>query len=286
MRIAVIGATGMLGAPVTRELIGAGNRVCIIARDVAKAASCFPYVEVLPGDLRDVERLARALAGIDTVYLNLSVRQTEKQTDFHTETDGLKNLLAAAKRAGVGRVAYLSSLVMRYQEMNGFDWWVFRVKHEAVRLIKAAGIPYSIFYPSCFMESMNGVQRVGPFVLVLGNSPVQPWFIAAHDYGKQVACALSLAGNNEQEYVIQGPEAVTQQTAANRFAMAHTAEKLTVLTLPPVLLKLGSLFSAQAQYGWHIGEALNKFPESFDAEQAWADLGKPQTTIEQFAAHA
>lgn len=289
MHIAIIGATGMLGTPVTHELIWAGNNVCIIARDVAKAKASFPHVEVLPGSLRDVDSLTRALMGIDAVYLNLSIRQTEKRTDFHTETDGLKNLLTAAKRAGVRRVAYLSSLVMRYQGMNGFSWWAFEVKHEAVRLIKASGIPYSIFYPSCFMESINGVQRLGRFVLVLGNSPVTLWFIAAHDYGKQVARALrnadGISQDKHQEYVIQGPEPITQRTAADRLARAYTAEKLTVLTMPPALLKLGKAFSAQAHYGWHIGEALNHYPEKFEAEQTWADLGKPQMHIEDFAAN-
>ena len=281
--IAIIGATGMIGLPVARELIAAGNAVRIIARDAANAKLFFPDAEVAPGDLRDVNSLMQALAGVETVYLSLSVRQIEKQTDFHTETDGLRNLLTAAKQTGVRRVAYLSSLVMRYQGTNDFDWWVFRVKHEAVRLIKASGMAYSIFYPSCFMESLNGVQRVGRFVLVVGNSPVQLRFVAAHDYGKQVARALRIADDTNQEYVIQGPEAVTQCAAADRFVMAHTASKLTVVTLPPALLKLGSPFSAQANYGWHIGEALNRYPEQFEAEQTWADLGTPQTTVEQFA---
>lgn len=282
--LAIIGATGMLGQPVTNQLIWAGNDVRIIARNVAKTKEKFPHINVVPGDLRAPGSLIAALEGVDTVYLNLSIKQTEKRSDFHTETDGLHHLLTAAKQARVRRIAYLSSLVMRYQSMNGFRWWVFDVKHEAVRLLKASGIPYSIFYPSCFMESLNSTQRVGRFVLLLGRSPVRPWYVAAHDYGKQVARALKQAGTSEnQEYVIQGPEAITQHDAAERFVRAYSAEKLSVVTTPPILLKLGSPFSAQADYGWHIGEALNQYPEQFEAARTWADLGKPETTIEQFA---
>ena len=285
MRIAVIGATGMLGRPVTHELIDAGFSVRIIARDVAKTRLLFPNVDVVPGDLRDASGLINALSGIDTVYLNLSIEQNEKQADFHAEAEGLTNLLAAAKQTGVGRIAYLSSIVMRYQGMNGFRWWVFAVKQEAVRRVRESGIPYTIFYPSCFMDSLMSTQRSGPFVLLVGRSTVRPWYISARDYGRQVARAFQMARPDQnQEYVIQGPEAITQHEAAERFVAAYKKEKLRVFTTPPLLMQLGRPFSARANYGWHITEALNNYPELFEATQTWADLGTPQTTIEAFAA--
>lgn len=284
MQIAVIGATGMLGKPVTQALRDAGFPIRIIARDVPKTQSIFGNEAIVAGDLRDKAGLVKALDGIDAVYLNLSIRQTEKSAHFHTEAGGLSNLLEAARQVGIRRVGYLSSMVMRYQGMNGFDWWVFRVKHEAVQLIKASGIPYSIFYPSCFMETIPQTQRIGRFVLLLGRSEVRPWYISAHDYGKQVARAFEIAPDGQnQEYVIQGPEALTQHEAAERFVAAYPAEKLRIVTTPPLLLKLGRSFSAQADYGSHIGQALNQYPEVFEASRTWADLGKPGTTIEQFA---
>lgn len=286
MQVAVIGATGMLGEPVARELIKADSSfsVRIVARHVEKTVARFPATEVVAGDLRSVESLVNALRGIDVVYLNLSIRQTEKQAEFHTEGQGLQNLIEAARQAGVGRIAYLSSIIMRYQGMNDFQWWVFDVKQEAVRLIKASGIPYSIFYPSCFIDSINRTQRAGRFVLLVGRSSVRPWYISASDYGKQLVRALQIAkAGQNQDYVIQGPEAVTQHEAAKRFVAAYRKEELSLLTTPPFFLKMGSLFSAQASYGWHITEALNRYPEVFEAGQTWTDLGKPQTTIEDFA---
>jgi uncharacterized protein YbjT (DUF2867 family) len=288
MRIAIIGATGMLGKPVADELLKAGFEVRVIARNVSAAQSLFPTADVVFGDLRQRESLAPALAGCETVYLSLSVKQTEKEGDFHTETDGMQHLLAAAKQAGVRRVAYLSSIVMRYQGMNGFDWWAFRVKHEAVRLIQASGLDYSLFYPSNFMETMLGTQRVGPLVLVVGSgvanhSVVKPWFIAAHDYGRQVARALQLARPGmAQEYVIQGPEPVSQLEAAQRLARTYGPARLRAVMMPPAILRFGRLFSPQADYGYHIGEALNRYPETFEAQRTWDELGKPTLTIEAF----
>lgn len=285
MTIAIIGATGMLGQPITRELLAAGYTVRIIAREVEAAKRLFPTAEVVFGDLSQPDSLPVALAGCEATYLSLSVKQTEKPTDFHTETDGMRHLLAAAKQVGVKRIMYLSSIVMRYQGMNGFDWWVFQIKHEAVALIKASGLDYSIFYPSNFMETMLTTQRIGPLVLVLGSSDVKPWFISAQDYGKQVARALQLAQVGQpQEYVIQGPEPVNQLVAAQRLTATYTESKLHVLEMPLAMLRFGRLFSQQADYGVHIAEALNGYPEQFESERTWADLGKPTQTINSFAA--
>lgn len=277
----------MLGGPVARELSNAGFAVRVIARDVVDAKKCFPDLEVVAGDLRDVSSLRKALTGQDAVYLNLSVKQTESRRDFHAETDGLVNLLDAAQHSGLQRIAYLSSLVMRYQGMNGFSWWVFGVKHKAVQLLRESDIPHSLFYPSCFMDSMLHTQRLGNRILLVGKSPVTPYYIAASDYGRQVARAFqrAMAGEN-QEYIIQGPEPLTQDEAARQLITCYTGAQLRTLTAPPLLLKAGSFFSAQADYGWHITEALNTYPERFEAEQTWAELGKPATTVRQFAEQA
>ena len=284
MTIAIIGATGMLGQPAAQELMAAGFTVRIVARNVDEAKRLFPAAEVVFGDLQKPESLPAALAGCEATYLSLSVKQAEKPTDFHTETDGLRHLLAAAKGAGVQRVLDLSSLVMRYQGTNGFNWWVFRIKQEAVALIKASGLDYSIFYPSTFMESMLTIQRMGPLVLVLGQSEVKLWFVSARDYGRQLVRALQIAQPGQpQEYVIQGPEAETQLAAAQRLAAVYTPTRLRVVEMPLSMLRVGRLLSQQADYGVHIAEALNGYPEQFEAERTWADLGKPTITIEAFS---
>ncbi len=284
-QIAVIGATGMLGRPVTNELLKAfPGQVRIIARNPTEVKHLFPDTNVVPGNMADLNSLVTALAGVKTVYLSLSVKQTEKPGDFHTETDGMKLLLQAASTAGVERIGYLSSLVMHYQGMNNFGWWVFACKHEAVQLLKASAIPYSIFYPSCFMDSLPNTQRMGNRIILVGQSAMRPWYVAASDYGRQVARAFQIAQPGQlQEYVIQGPAAITQYEAAERFVATYKKEQLTISTVPHWLLHLGSTVSQQAHYGANITEAINNYPEQFAAQQTWADLGKPLTTVEDFA---
>ena len=35
-------------------------------------------------------------------------------------------------------------------------------------------------------------------------------------------------------------------------------------------------------YAYHICEALNKYPEKFESENTWNDLGKPSITLAEY----
>ncbi|MEJ7665055.1 MAG: NAD(P)H-binding protein [Hymenobacter sp.] len=128
-RIAVIGATGLLGAPVTTELIRAGFAVTILAKDEAKARAKFgdgpTYVA---GDLRDPAALTRLLTNQDGLYMSLSVKPDSGETDYQPEREGIQAVLAVARQVGLPRLGYLAGLVQRYQGTNGFDWWVYTLK--------------------------------------------------------------------------------------------------------------------------------------------------------------
>jgi uncharacterized protein YbjT (DUF2867 family) len=284
-KIAVIGATGMLGKPVTYELAKAGFTVSVLARDIAKARKLFdPTVaSIIEGDLEDSGSIVRFLHGCDGVYLNLSVKQSEKEHDFHTEAEGLEHIIDAAKKCGIKRIAYISSLVVNYQGTNGFDWWAFRLKKKAIQLIKSSGIPYTIFYPSTFMDSFHHVYRKGNRILLAGTSEHKMWFVAADDYAKQVAKSFLILSNENKEYVVQGTEPFTADEAAQEYIAHYPHEKLTISKAPLGFLKFLGKFIQTINYGSNIIEALNKYPEKFEATQTWNELGKPEITLRDFA---
>jgi uncharacterized protein YbjT (DUF2867 family) len=283
-KIGFIGAGGMLGTPVAKQLIKAGFEVQALARDPEKLKAVVPGIDVTKGDLKNQKDLDTFMQGKDIVYLNLSIKQNEKPDDWHTEKEGLELILESCKKHGVKRIAYLSSIVMFYQGIDGFNWWVFELKHRAVERIKKSGIAYTIFYPSVFMESLMNQYKMGNKMMLAGTSNSKMYWIAAEDYGRQVAAALNNEKSAKREYFIQGPEAFTVDEAVDKFISCYRKEKLSISRAPLGIIKFFGLFNQKMNYGANIITALNNYPEIFKAEESWNELGKPQMNIEQFAA--
>ena len=280
-RILVIGSTGLLGKPTTQQLILPGHEVNLLARNPGKTRELFPNNKIIEGDVFNEDSLREAFVGQDIIYINLSIVPGTKMKDLQPEREGIRNILFAAKKAGIKRIAYLSSLIKDYQGMNGFDWWAFKIKNDAVNAVKNSGIAYSIFYPSTFMETFINLVRGNNLYLVSG-SKVPMWMISAEDYGRQVNKALTIADNN-QEFVIQGLEPFTWDEAAKHIVQ-HAKGKLAIIKAPMGIVKFLGMFSPKINYAANILTALNHYPEKFESEETWKQLGKPTITLKDFAA--
>ncbi|HEX9881065.1 MAG TPA: NmrA family NAD(P)-binding protein [Hyphomicrobium sp.] len=278
--VAVIGATGMLGIPVTRALVEAGFTVTALVRNPVAAKRVLPpEVALVEADVRDEDSLRRGLAGQDALYLNLAVQPGERRNDFHTEVQGLEHILNATHAAGIKRIGYLSALVI--DSADG-EWWVLDVWRAAVQRLKSCGIPATIFYASNFMETLPQRHRLGSALVLAGTSHHANYWIAADDFGRQVARAFAMPETAGRDYVIQGPELVTYEEAAERYVRAK-GDGLRVVKLPLALLRFLGLFSTGIRFNARILRTVLRYPEEFKAEETWRDLGKPATTIEAFA---
>lgn len=282
--IALFGATGMLALPVVKSFLKSGFKVRALVRDVAKAEKLYQQkIELYRGSLNSIIDIENVIKGSDAVYCNLSVNPDSTIADFQPEREGLDNLLSVAKIMKVSQFGYISSLVQRYEGMNNFHWWVFKIKNQAIVKIKNSGVPYTIFYPSTFMENWSvGQYRNGDKLLLVGKSKFPMWYIAGEDYGRQVAEAFKKEECLNAEYDIQGPEALTQSQAASKFAKS-SPKPLKIYRLPGIILSLMAPFNPRLNYGANIVKALNNYPEEFKAENTWEVLGKPAITLEEFA---
>lgn len=111
MRCLVTGATGYIGGRLVPVLLERGHHVRAMARtpDKLSGAPWRDRVEVVQGDLTKPDSLVAAFEGIDVVYYLVHSMGTSK--DFVAEEkQSARNVVAAAQKAGVRRLVYLSGL--------------------------------------------------------------------------------------------------------------------------------------------------------------------------------
>jgi dihydroflavonol-4-reductase len=113
-KILVTGAAGFLGSHLTRQLVARGADVRVLLRPSSnnRAIADLP-LEYITGDLRDAASLDRALAGVQRVFhvaADYRLWSKRSQDIYDSNVGGTKNLLEAAKRAGVEQFVYTSTV--------------------------------------------------------------------------------------------------------------------------------------------------------------------------------
>jgi uncharacterized protein YbjT (DUF2867 family) len=281
-KITVIGATGMIGTPVTKELLKAGFEITVLVRNIEKARQIFPTgkIHFVNGDFQNIAKISEALIDADAVYISISTSPSDKENEFNPEMHGFDNILSALKTSSVKQVAFLSSFLAR--NYTG-DWWVMNAKKQAIQKIKNSNIPYTIFYPANFMQNFNGGMRDGKKVNIIGTSYEKSWWIDAEDFGKQVANAFKTEKSLNKEYSVQGLEPLTTSEATKIFVDNHSKEKLTIAKLPIGMAKFLSVFVKPLRFVVPLITVMNNNKETFEAQNTWDDLGKPAITVEKFA---
>src|SRR5450755_3344429 len=124
MKAFVTGATGFLGSHVARVLGEQGADLRLLVRSTSNLRNLEGIkAETATGDLRDSSSLEKGMSGCDTVFhvaadYRLWVRDPEEM--YRSNVDGTRAILEAARKTGVGRVVYTSSVATMGFTRNGY----------------------------------------------------------------------------------------------------------------------------------------------------------------------
>lgn len=282
--IAVFGATNFFGLPVVKALVEAGFNVHVLTVDTDRDKALLPdVVTIHEGNWMYHHDLKRFLKQVDTVYFSMSVDLNEQAEDFHAETDGLREVLNASLECGIKRFAYLSSILQYNQVENESTWWVFRVKKDAVNYVRDSGMPFTIFYPSTFMEFFETTYRSGKTIRLFGHSRFPIYFISVKDYAEMVVRSFKSNSTQDKEYFIQGNNCYSMHEASRIYIKNHGSEKLKLITMPMWWLKIKGLFNPKWKFILELSMALNENNEQFIAEDTRKELGNPSISLAEFA---
>ncbi len=110
----VTGATGFVGSAVLRTLIDHGWRTRALVRPNSDRRNLAGLdVDLVEGDLRDPESLARAMVGCEALFhvaADYRLWVPDPESIYQVNVEGTKSLMEAALAAGVGRIVYTSSV--------------------------------------------------------------------------------------------------------------------------------------------------------------------------------
>ncbi len=215
MIVAVTGGTGFVGSYVIPQLLRREHDVRALVRTPSKAGRLRERanVELVEGDLDTPPALRRLLQGADAVvHLVGIIEEVGRQTFERVHVHGTRQLLEAARSAGVRRFVHMSALGAR-PERSATAY--HRTKFAAEEAVRASGLTHVVLRPSLIAAPENDVMtmllsmlRLSPVVPVVGNGLYRLQPIAAHDAAEAFAVAVEesgLAGT----FDIAGPDMLT-----------------------------------------------------------------------------
>jgi NADH dehydrogenase len=242
--ILVTGASGFVGRHIVSALLGSGDDVRSLVRDPGKASGL--GAELVQGDMTNADSLRRAVEGVDAVIHLVAVRQGKEKKFQRVMVQGGRDLLQAAREAGVRRFVLMSALGAREDTKDLVPY--YGAKWEVEQLVKGSGIDHVIFQPSFIFGPDGGIiptfrrlVKLAPVTpIIAGERRIQP--IWADDMAAYFVRALDLEAATNRAFEVGGPEPVTWNAFWARFKRALGVRRPSV-HVPVGLMRVNALLT-------------------------------------------
>lgn len=256
MRVAVIGAYGLIGSYVSARLLADGHQVVGLGRDLASARRRFPAMEWKRADLAEteVETWISLLDGAAAVVNCAGALQDSPRDDLQAvHVDGLKRLSKACEALGA-RLIQISAAGVEAGKPTAFN----STKHEAETFLEASEGDWIILRPglviapaayggTALLRGLAGFPGVIP--VVHGRSLIQ--VVAAEDVAAAVARCLQADAPVRRRLDLVHEQAVEVKDLVARLRGWLGLPAASVVDLPPTLARISALASdGLAFLGW------------------------------------
>ena len=244
MRILVTGGTGFVGPHVVRALRDGGHDVRALVREPGRAASLEGLgVELVVGDLSDAASLRAAVAGCEAV-VHLVAILTGKPADFErVMTQGTRDLVDAAKAAGVRRFVLMSALGTSEATKDLVPY--YGAKWAMEEAVRGSGLEHVIFRPSFVFGRDGGalaqflkIARLAPITPIVGPGTQRLQPIWVDDVAAYFAAGVERPEAANRTFELGGPDAVTWNEFWARAKRALGKGRRPSIHLPFALMRV------------------------------------------------
>ena len=215
--ILVTGGTGFIGPRVVHALRERDKEVRALVRNPSgKAATTLAAwgAELVRGDMTDRESLRGAVEGSEVVVHLVAIRQGSGEQFQRVMEDGTRDLVAAAKDAGVKRFVLMSALGTTEETKDLVPY--YHAKWEEEQAVSGSGLEHVIFRPSFVFAKDGGIlptfrrlAKVAPVTPITGSGKqrIQPIWI--DDVAAYFAQSVDKPEAANGTFELGGPDAVS-----------------------------------------------------------------------------
>jgi NADH dehydrogenase len=236
MRIAITGGTGFVGRHLAQHLLSIHHEPLLIAR--GKDERHVPVAPVVHSDLSDAGLLAERIQGCDAIAHCAGInREVGDQTYQRVHVEGTRNVIQAAKNAGIDRILMLSFLRAR----PGCGSAYHESKFEAEELLRSSGMDFTILKAGMIygrgdhmLDHLSHTLFTIPLFATVGfhERPIRP--IAVNEMVRIIAAALTEKRLSRKTVFVLGPETLLLSDAVRR--VARTLNRSVRIVPAPVFV--------------------------------------------------
>ena len=229
----VLGATGNIGAVITKALLEKGEKVRVFGRHASKLQQFAQKgAEVFVGDLSDTDAVTKALTGARAAFLMIPPAMTS--VDYRADQERISDAIVTAVRAsGLQYAVNLSSIAAQNPTGAGP---ISGLHHHEVKLNALDKLNVLHLRPAYFFENhlpaINMIQMMGIYGGALKPDLSIP-MIATHDIGVYAAKRLlNLDFNGKQTQELLGQRDLTMSEVASIIGRALNNSELRYVQFP------------------------------------------------------
>ena len=215
MTVLVTGPTGFIGPHVVHALRAREIPVRALVRDRKRAGRLAAWgADLVVGDVTDADSLRAATAGVEDVIHLVAIIKGGRADFERVMSQGTRDLVAAARAAGVRRFVLASALGLNEQTKDAVPYYA--AKWEMERAVKESGLDHVILRPSFVFGKDGGVlptfiklARFAPVTPIVGPGTQRLQPIWVEDLAEYYAGALQRPEAAGRTFEIGGPDAAT-----------------------------------------------------------------------------